>query len=248
MNLLQNKTALITGANRGIGKAIATMFAAEGCDVAFSDLERTDAMVEVETELAKYGCKVKGYASNAAQFSDAQELVNQVVADFGKIDILVNNAGITRDSALKRMTEEQWDAVIQVNLKSVFSMTKAVQPVMWKQGAGSIISLSSIVGIAGNANQANYSASKAGIIGFTKSIAKEFGVRNIRCNAVAPGFIMTDMTAQLPEYVLEEWKKRIPMHRAGTVDEVAKVCVFLASDLASYVTGQVIPICGGLQI
>ncbi|MBR5434140.1 MAG: 3-oxoacyl-[Bacteroidales bacterium] len=248
MNLLQNKTALITGANRGIGKAIATMFAAEGCDVAFSDLERTDAMVEVETELAKYGCKVKGYASNAAQFSDAQELVNQVVADFGKIDILVNNAGITRDSALKRMTEEQWDAVIQVNLKSVFSMTKAVQPVMWKQGAGSIISLSSIVGIAGNANQANYSASKAGIIGFTKSIAKELGVRNIRCNAVAPGFIMTDMTAQLPEYVLEEWKKRIPMHRAGTVDEVAKVCVFLASDLASYVTGQVIPICGGLQI
>lgn len=248
MNLLQNKTALITGANRGIGRAIATMFAAEGCDVAFTDLERTDAMVEVENELSKFGVKVKGYASNAAQFSDAQGVVNQVIADFGKIDILVNNAGITRDAALKRMTEEQWDAVIQVNLKSVFSMTKAVQPVMWKQGAGSIISLSSIVGIAGNANQANYSASKAGIIGFTKSIAKELGVRNIRCNAVAPGFIMTDMTAQLPDYVLEEWKKRIPMHRAGTVEEVAKVCVFLASDLASYVTGQVIPICGGLQI
>ena len=248
MNLLQNKTALITGANRGIGKAIALMFASEGCNVAFTDLERNDAMESLEKELSALSVTAKGYASNAANFNEAQELVNQVVADFGRIDILVNNAGITKDSALKRMTEEQWDAVINVNLKSVFSMTKAVQPVMWKQGEGSIISLSSIVGIAGNANQANYSASKAGIIGFTKSIAKELGIRNIRCNAVAPGFIMTDMTAQLPETLLEEWKKRIPMHRAGTVDEVAKVCVFLASDLASYVTGQVIPICGGLQI
>lgn len=248
MNLLQNKTALITGANRGIGKAIALKFASEGCNVAFTDLEQNDAMKSLETELSNYGVTAKGYASNAADFSDAQNLVNQVVSDFGRIDVLVNNAGITKDAALKRMTEEQWDAVINVNLKSVFCMTKAVQPVMWKQGEGSVISLSSIVGIAGNANQANYSASKAGIIGFTKSTAKELGVRNIRCNAVAPGFIMTDMTAQLPEYVLEEWKKRIPMHRAGTVDEVAKVCLFLASDLASYVTGQVIPICGGLQI
>lgn len=248
MGLLENKVALITGANRGIGKAIAMMFASEGCDVAFTDLERNDVMEATEKEISQFGKKVKGYASNAADFADAQSLVNQVVTDFGKIDILVNNAGITKDSALKRMTEEQWDAVINVNLKSVFSMTKAVQPVMWKQGEGSIISLSSVVGIAGNANQANYSASKAGIIGFTKSIAKELGVRNIRCNAVAPGFIMTDMTAQLPDYVLEEWKKRIPMRRAGSVDEVAKVCTFLASDLASYVTGQVIPICGGLQI
>ncbi len=248
MNLLQNKTALITGANRGIGKAIALMFASEGCNVAFTDLERNDAMESLEKELSALSATAKGYASNAANFNDAQNVVNQVVADFGRIDILVNNAGITKDSALKRMTEEQWDAVINVNLKSVFSMTKAVQPVMWKQGEGSIISLSSIVGIAGNANQANYSASKAGIIGFTKSVAKELGIRNIRCNAVAPGFIMTDMTAQLPEALLEEWKKRIPMHRAGSVDEVAKVCVFLASDLASYVTGQVIPICGGLQI
>ena len=248
MNLLQNKTALITGANRGIGKAIALMFASEGCNVAFTDLERNNAMESLEKELSALSVTAKGYASNAANFNDAQNVVNQVVADFGRIDILVNNAGITKDSALKRMTEEQWDAVINVNLKSVFSMTKAVQPIMWKQGEGSIISLSSIVGIAGNANQANYSASKAGIIGFTKSVAKELGIRNIRCNAVAPGFIMTDMTAQLPEALLEEWKKRIPMHRAGSVDEVAKVCVFLASDLASYVTGQVIPICGGLQI
>ena len=248
MNLLQNKTALITGANRGIGKAIALMFASEGCNVAFTDLERNDAMESLEKELSALSVTAKGYASNAANFNDAQNVVNQVVADFGRIDILVNNAGITKDSALKRMTEEQWDAVINVNLKSVFSMTKAVQPIMWKQGEGSIISLSSIVGIAGNANQANYSASKAGIIGFTKSVAKELGIRKIRCNAVAPGFIMTDMTAQLPEALLEEWKKRIPMHRAGSVDEVAKVCVFLASDLASYVTGQVIPICGGLQI
>ena len=248
MNLLQNKTALITGANRGIGKAIALMFASEGCNVAFTDLERNDAMESLEKELSALSVTAKGYASNAANFNDAQNVVNQVVADFGRIDILVNNAGITKDSALKRMTEEQWDAVINVNLKSVFSMTKAVQPIMWKQGEGSIISLSSIVGIAGNANQANYSASKAGIIGFTKSVAKELGIRNIRCNAVAPGFIMTDMTAQLPEALLEEWKKRIPMHRAGSVDEVAKACAFLASDLASYVTGQVIPICGGLQI
>lgn len=248
MDLLKDKTALITGANRGIGKAIAMMFASEGCDVAFTDLERNEVMEATEKEIAQYGHKVKGYASNAASFEDAQSVVNQVVADFGGIDILVNNAGITRDSAMKRMTEDQWDAVITVNLKSVFSMTKAVQPVMWKQASGSIISLSSIVGISGNASQANYSASKAGIIGFTKSIAKEFGVRNIRCNAVAPGFIMTDMTVQLPEHILEEWKTRIPLHRAGTVQDVANVCTFLASELSSYVTGQVIPICGGLQI
>lgn len=248
MDLLKNKTALITGANRGIGKAIALMFASEGCEIAFTDLERNEVMEAMEQEIAQYGHKVKGYASNAANFEDAQNVVKQVADDFGKIDILVNNAGITRDSAMKRMTEEQWDAVITVNLKSVFAMTKAVQPYMWKQASGSIISLSSVVGISGNTSQANYSASKAGIIGFTKSIAKEFGIRNIRCNAVAPGFIMTDMTAQLPEHILEEWKTRIPLHRAGTVQDVANVCTFLASELSSYVTGQVIPICGGLQI
>lgn len=248
MNLLENKTALITGANRGIGKAIALKFASEGCNIAFTDLERNEIMEATEKEIAQFGRKVKGYASNAANYEDAQNVVKQVVDEFGAIDILVNNAGITRDSAMKRMTEDQWDAVITVNLKSVFAMTKAVQPYMWKQASGSIISLSSVVGISGNVSQANYSASKAGIIGFTKSIAKEFGIRNIRCNAVAPGFIMTDMTAQLPEHILEEWKTRIPLHRAGTVEDVANVCTFLASELSSYVTGQVIPICGGLQI
>ncbi len=248
MNLLENKTALITGANRGIGKAIALKFASEGCNIAFTDLERNETMEATEKEIAQLGRKVKGYASNAANFEDAQSVVKQIVEEFGAIDILVNNAGITKDSAMKRMTEEQWDAVITVNLKSVFAMTKAVQPYMWKQASGSIISLSSVVGISGNVSQANYSASKAGIIGFTKSIAKEFGIRNIRCNAVAPGFIMTDMTAQLPEHILEEWKTRIPLHRAGTVEDVANVCTFLASELSSYVTGQVIPICGGLQI
>lgn len=248
MNLLENKTALITGANRGIGKAIALKFASEGCNIAFTDLERNEIMEATEKEIAQLGRKVKGYASNAANYEDAQNVVKQVVNEFGAIDILVNNAGITKDSAMKRMTEDQWDAVITVNLKSVFAMTKAVQPYMWKQASGSIISLSSVVGISGNVSQANYSASKAGIIGFTKSIAKEFGIRNIRCNAVAPGFIMTDMTAQLPEHILEEWKTRIPLHRAGTVEDVANVCTFLASELSSYVTGQVIPICGGLQI
>lgn len=248
MNLLENKIALITGANRGIGKAIAMKFASEGCNIAFTDLERNEIMEATEKEIAQFGRKVKGYASNAANYEDAQNVVKQVVDEFGAIDILVNNAGITRDSAMKRMTEDQWDAVITVNLKSVFAMTKAVQPYMWKQASGSIISLSSVVGISGNVSQANYSASKAGIIGFTKSIAKEFGIRNIRCNAVAPGFIMTDMTAQLPEHILEEWKTRIPLHRAGTVEDVANVCTFLASELSSYVTGQVIPICGGLQI
>jgi 3-oxoacyl-[acyl-carrier protein] reductase len=248
MNLLNGNVALITGANRGIGKAIALMFASEGCDVAFTDLKKDANMVETEQEIAQHGHKVQGYASNAASITDAQEVVKQVVEDFGKIDILVNNAGITRDGALKRMTEEQWDSVINVNLKSVFSMIKAIQPYMWKQGFGSIINVSSIVGISGNMCQANYSASKAGIIGLTKSIAKEFGVRNIRCNAIAPGFILTDMTAQLPEHIIEEWKARIPLHRPGTVQDVANVCAFLASGLSSYVTGQVIPICGGLQI
>ena len=248
MDLLNGKVALITGANRGIGKAIALMFASEGCDVAFTDLNSDVTMAETEREIAQYGHKVKGYASNAALLDDAQSVVKHVTDDFGKIDILVNNAGITRDTALKRMTEDQWDSVVTVNLKSVFCMTKAVQPYMWKQGFGSIINISSIVGISGNMNQANYSASKAGIIGLTKSIAKEFGVRNIRCNAIAPGFILTDMTAQLPEHIIEEWKARIPLHRPGTVQDVANVCAFLASGLSSYVTGQVIPICGGLQI
>ena len=247
MKLLEGKTALITGASRGIGKAIAIRYAKEGCNVAFSDLVRNEAMEETEKELLSYGVQVKGYASNAASFESSNELVQNVVADFGRIDILVNNAGITKDGALKRMTEEQWDMVISVNLKSVFNLTKAVQPIMWKQGGGSVINLSSVVGVSGNANQCNYSASKAGIIGFTKSAAKEMGIRNIRHNAIAPGFIMTDMTAVLPDNIKEDWYKKIPLHRGGEPDEVAKVCVFLGSDLSSYVTGQVINICGGMN-
>lgn len=247
MKLLEGKTALITGASRGIGKAIAIRYAQEGCNVAFSDLVRNEAMEETEKELLSYGVQAKGYASNAASFESSNELVQNVVADFGRIDILVNNAGITKDGALKRMTEEQWDMVISVNLKSVFNLTKAVQPVMWKQGGGSVINLSSVVGVSGNANQCNYSASKAGIIGFTKSAAKEMGVRNIRHNAIAPGFIMTEMTAVLPDNIKEDWYKKIPLHRGGEPDEVAKVCVFLGSDLSSYVTGQVINICGGMN-
>ncbi len=247
MKLLENKTALITGAARGIGKSIAMRFAQEGCDIAFTDLQYNDAAKATEQELASLGVKVKFYASNAANFEDTENTVNQVAADFGHIDILVNNAGITKDVALKRMTEDQWDAVINVNLKSVFNFTKAVQPVMWRQNGGSIISMSSVVGVSGNANQCNYAASKAGIIGFTKSAAKEMGIRNIRCNAIAPGFILTDMTNVLPEEVKEEWKSKIPLHRGGTPEDVANVALFLASDLSSYVSGQVIHCCGGMN-
>ena len=247
MGLLDNKVALITGAGRGIGKAIALRFAQEGCNIAFTDIALNDVVMETETELAALGVKVKAYASNAANFEETHKVVDEIVKDFGRIDILVNNAGITKDTALKRMTEEQWDAVINVNLKSVFNFTKAVQPVMWKQAGGSVINMSSVVGVSGNANQCNYSASKAGIIGFTKSAAKEMGVRNIRHNAIAPGFIITAMTNALPEDVRKQWESLIPLRRGGTPEDVANVALFLASDLSSYVTGQVIHCCGGMN-
>ena len=247
MGLLENKVALITGAGRGIGKAIATRFAQEGCKIAFTDIALNDVVLETEKELQAMGVKVKAYASNAANFEETHQVVDEIVKDFGRIDILVNNAGITKDTALKRMTEEQWDAVINVNLKSVFNFTKAVQPVMWKQAGGSVINMSSVVGVSGNANQCNYSASKAGIIGFTKSAAKEMGVRNIRHNAIAPGFIITAMTDALPEDVRKQWESLIPLRRGGTPEDVANVALFLASDLSSYVTGQVIHCCGGMN-
>ena len=247
MKLLENKVALITGAGRGIGKAIALRFAQEGCNIAFTDIALNDVVMETEKELAALGVKVKAYASNAANFEETHQVVDEIVKDFGRIDILVNNAGITKDTALKRMTEEQWDAVINVNLKSVFNFTKAVQPVMWKQAGGSVINMSSVVGVSGNANQCNYSASKAGIIGFTKSAAKEMGVRGIRHNAIAPGFIITAMTDALPEDVRKQWESQIPLRRGGTPEDVANVALFLASDLSSYVTGQVIHCCGGMN-
>ncbi|WP_047450570.1 3-oxoacyl-[acyl-carrier-protein] reductase [Alistipes sp. ZOR0009] len=248
MKLLEGKVALVTGAARGIGKAIALRFAAEGCSVAFTDLEYNEAAKATEIEIAALGVKVKGYASNAANYEDTQRVVNEIVANFGRIDILVNNAGITKDGALKRMTEAQWDAVIAVNLKSVFNFTKAVQPIMWKQAGGSVINMSSVVGVSGNANQCNYAASKAGIIGFTQSAAKEMGTRNIRHNAIAPGFIITEMTGQLPEEVKKEWAAKIPLQRGGTPEDVANACVFFASDLSAYVTGQVLTVCGGMNI
>jgi 3-oxoacyl-[acyl-carrier protein] reductase len=247
MKLLENKVALITGAGRGIGKAIALRFAQEGCNIAFTDIALNDVVMETEKELQALGVKVKAYASNAANFEETHKVVDEIVKDFGRIDILVNNAGITKDTALKRMTEEQWDAVINVNLKSVFNFTKAVQPVMWKQAGGSVINMSSVVGVSGNANQCNYSASKAGIVGFTKSAAKEMGVRNIRHNAIAPGFIITAMTDALPEDVRKAWESQIPLRRGGTPEDVANVALFLASDLSSYVTGQVIHCCGGMN-
>lgn len=247
MNLLQGKTALITGAARGIGRAIALRFADEGAEVAFTDLNYDDNSKSLENELNTKGVKAKAYASDASDFADTEKVVNQIVEQFGKIDILVNNAGITKDTLLMRMTEEQWDLVIKINLKSVFNFTKAATKSMMKNRYGSIINLSSVVGVGGNAGQSNYSASKAGIIGFTKSIARELGSRNIRSNAVAPGFIQTEMTAALPQEVREEWINKIPLRRGGTPDDVANVCLFLASDLSSYVSGQVINICGGMQ-
>jgi 3-oxoacyl-[acyl-carrier protein] reductase len=247
MNLLQGKTALVTGAARGIGRAIALKMAAEGADVAFTDLRYDDNMQSLEKEIQAMGRKAKGYASDASDFANCEETVNQVVADFGKVDALVNNAGITRDNLLMRMSEADWDLVIKVNLKSVFNMTKAIQKHMLKQRFGSIINMSSVVGVGGNAGQSNYSASKAGLIGFTKSIAQELGSRSIRCNAIAPGFIETEMTAKLPDNVREEWIQKIPLRRAGTPDDVADITLFLASDLSSYVSGQVINVCGGMK-
>lgn len=247
MKLLEGKVALITGAARGIGKAIALKYAQQGANIAFTDLASEDVLRATEAEIAATGVKVLGYSSNAAKFDDANSIVAQIVKDFGKLDILVNNAGITRDGLLMRMTEEQWDIVINVNLKSAFNLTKAVIPFMMKQRSGSIINMSSVVGVSGNAGQANYSASKAGLIGFTKSVAQELGSRGIRCNAVAPGFIITEMTNQLPVEVRDEWAAKIPLRRGGTPEDVAGVCTFLACDLSAYVSGQVINCCGGMN-
>ncbi len=247
MKLLEGKVALITGGARGIGKAIALTLAAEGANIAFSDLRIDEQAQELERELASQNVKAKGYASDASSFEDSEKLINDVTAEFGKIDILVNNAGITRDNLLMRMSEADWDLVIKVNLKSIFNMTKAVQKVMLKQRYGTIINMSSVVGLDGNAGQSNYSASKAGLVGFTKSIAMELGSRNIRCNAIAPGFIETDMTAKLPEEVRKSWAEQIPLRRGGKPEDVANVALFLASDLSSYVTGQVISVCGGMH-
>ncbi len=248
MKLLEGKTAIITGAARGIGKAIALKFAAQGCNVAFTDLVINDAAQATEKELAAFGVKAKGYASNAANFADTQTVVEEIVKDFGRVDILINNAGITKDTLLMRMTEEQWDAVINVNLKSCFNFTKAVQGTMLKQKSGSIINMSSVVGVSGNAGQSNYSASKAGMIGFTKSIAKELGSRGVRSNAIAPGFIITEMTHVLSDDVKKQWEAQIPLRRGGKPEDVADVCVFLGSDLSSYVTGQVVHVCGGMNM
>ena len=245
--ILQGKTAIITGATRGIGHAIALRFAKEGCNVAFCGRTRNDAMIAVENELQALGVKAKGYAYNVADYQQAQDFVKEVLADFGKVDILINNAGITADSAMKRMTEDQFDRVVGTNLKSVFCMTKAIQPSMWRQGHGSIVNIGSVVGIAGNYNQAIYAASKAGIIGFSKSCAKEFAARNIRVNVVAPGFVQTEMTADIPKELMDTWCSRIPMKRPGTPDEVANCCVFLASDMSSYITSVVLPMCGGME-
>lgn len=247
MKLLAGKTALITGANRGIGRSVALKLATHGADIAFTDIQYTEDSESLEKEIAALGTRAKGFASDASSFSDSETLINSVLEAFPTIDILVNNAGITRDNLLMRMSEQDWDRVINVNLKSVFNVTKAIQRVLIKQRFGSIINMSSVVGVEGNSGQSNYSASKAGIIGFTKSIAQELGSRNIRCNAVAPGYIETEMTARLSPEFRDKWIQDIPMKRAGTPDDVANLVLFLASDLSSYITGQVITVCGGLH-
>lgn len=246
--LLEGKVALITGAARGIGKAIALKFAQEGADIAFTDLVIDENGKKTEEEIAAYGVKAKGYASNAANFEETHNIVSQIHADFGHIDILVNNAGITKDGLIMRMTEAQWDAVIAVNLKSAFNFIHALTPIMMRQKSGSIINMASVVGVSGNAGQCNYSASKAGLIALAKSTAKELGSRGIRANCIAPGFIITDMTAALSEEVRKQWAAQIPLRRGGTPEDVANVATFLASDLSSYVTGQVIHCCGGMNM
>ena len=246
MGLLEGKVALITGAARGIGKAIALKFAEEGADVAFTDLVINEAAEQTVAEIEAFGHKVKAYASNAASFEETHAVVEEILKEFGRIDILVNNAGITRDGLMLRMSEQQWDAVLTVNLKSAFNFIHALTPVMARQRGGSIISMSSVVGESGNAGQCNYSASKAGLIGLTKSIAKEMGPRGIRANCIAPGFIISEMTAAMPDDVREQWIKTIPLRRGGTPEDVAKVALFLASDLSAYVSGQVVNCCGGM--
>lgn len=247
MTLLKGKVALITGASRGIGKAIALKFVQEGADVAFTDIRRDEFMENTEKELQSFGTKVKAYESNAASFEASEATVNQILEEFGKIDILVNNAGITRDNLLMRMSEQEWDMVMNVNLKSVFNLTKQVIRPMMKQRSGSIINISSVVGVFGNAGQSNYSASKAGIIGFTKSIAKELGSRNIRSNALAPGFIETEMTHVLPEEVRKGFLDAIPLKRMGSPKDVANAALYLGSDLSTYISGQVLSVCGALN-
>ena len=246
MKLLEGKTALITGASKGIGRKIAEKFAEHGANVAFTYLSSVELGQALEIELQAFGTKIKGYRSDASKFAEAEQLINDIVADFGTLDIVVNNAGITKDGLLMRMSEENFDVVMEVNLKSVFNTTKAASKIMMKNRKGVFINMSSVVGVQGNAGQANYAASKAGIIGFSKSVAKELGSRNIRTNVVAPGFIRTEMTEVLDPKVVEGWEKDIPLKRAGEVDDVANVCVFLASDMSAYVTGQVISVCGGM--
>lgn len=246
MNLLEGKVAIITGAARGIGKAIALRFAQEGASIAFTDLNADENFLNTEKELQALGVKAKGYVSNAANFQDTAQVVQRIVQDFDRIDVLVNNAGITRDGAMKRMTEEQWDLVININLKSAFNFIHAVSPVMFRQKGGSIINMSSVVGVHGNPNQANYSASKAGMIGLAKSVALELGARNVRANAIAPGFILTEMTDVLSDEIKAQWNAGIALRRGGSTEEVANTALFLASDLSSYVTGQVLHVCGGM--
>lgn len=246
MALLQNKVVLVTGASRGIGRAIALKMAQQGASVAFTYLSSVEKGEALVAELEAFGVKAKGYRSDASDYKQAEDLMAFVVADFGTIDVLINNAGITKDGLLMRMSEEQWDSVIQVNLKSVFNLTKAATKPMMKAKSGSIINLTSVVGIRGNAGQANYAASKAGIIGFTKSVALELGSRNIRSNAIAPGFILTEMTGELNAAATEEWTKSIPLKRGGEAEEVADACVFLASDMSKYITGQVLQVDGGM--
>lgn len=246
MKLLEGKTALVTGASKGIGRKIAEKFAEQGANVAFTYLSSVEKGQALETELQVYGTQVKGYRSDASKFEEAEKLISDIVADFGTIDIVVNNAGITKDGLLMRMSEADWDAVIDINLKSVFNVTKAASKIMMKNRKGSFINMSSVVGVQGNAGQANYSASKSGIIGFSKSIAKELGSRNIRTNVIAPGFIRTEMTDVLDPKVVAGWEQSIPLKRAGEPEDVANACLFLASDLSSYISGQVIPVCGGM--
>ncbi len=248
MKLLEGKVAVITGAARGIGKAIALKYAQEGANVAFTDLNIDDNALAFEKELETLGIKAKGYASNAANFDETHTVIEQINKDFGRIDILINNAGITKDTLLMRMKESDWDAVLNVNLKSAFNFIHAVTPIMMRQRTGSIINMSSVVGVSGNAGQCNYSASKAGMIGLAKSTAKELGSRGIRANCIAPGFIITDMTGALSDEVKEAWAKTIPLRRGGTPEDVANVCVFLGSDLSSYVSGQTIHCCGGMNM
>jgi 3-oxoacyl-[acyl-carrier protein] reductase len=246
MGLLENKVAIITGASRGIGRAIAERFIEEGATVAFTYLSSDEKARQLEQELTAKGGVAKGFKSDASKFDSAQELVDAVVAEFGTVDVLVNNAGITRDTLLMRMSEQQWDEVIETNLKSAFNLTKAVIKPMLKAKSGSIINMSSVVGVSGNAGQANYAASKAGMIGFSKSVAQELGSRNIRCNSIAPGFIETEMTEVLDQKVVEEWRNSIPLKRGGSPLDVANATIFLASDMSAYVTGQTLHVCGGM--